>query len=157
LNATEKINSPIIVIGVGNEFRNDDGIGIYVARKIKELNLNNVKVIEHSGEGASLMECWKNKEMVFVVDAVSSNANAGTVHFFDASKEKIPTNFFNYSSHLFSIAEAIELSRTLNQLPQQLLVFGIEGRSFETGNMFSSEMVTAADSVIENILNSCER
>lgn len=147
----------ILVIGVGNEFRNDDGVGIYVARKLKELNLDNVIVIEQSGEGTALMEYWSAGKMVFVVDAVSSGANAGTIFSFDANKQTLPSKFFHYSSHLFGVAEAIELSRTLKQLPQQFFVYGIEGKNFESGNALSLEMSAAGDSVLKEILNQCER
>ena len=75
-----KTNPKILVIGIGNEFRCDDGVGIMVAREVAKLNFPDVKVIEQSGEGAALMEVWKETEMAIMIDAVSSDNMPGTVH-----------------------------------------------------------------------------
>ncbi len=47
---------PILLIGVGNQFREDDAVGLKIARQIGDMNLPSVIVCEESGEGASLME-----------------------------------------------------------------------------------------------------
>jgi hydrogenase maturation protease len=70
LNASEglarnlPVNGPILVIGVGNEHRTDDAVGLHVARRLKQLSLENVMVIEENGEGASLLESWKGADTV---------------------------------------------------------------------------------------------
>lgn len=69
--------SPMLVIGIGNEFRSDDGVGILVARAIKQKNLSGVVVIEQSGEGAALMDAWSGAENVAVIDAVLSSGTVG--------------------------------------------------------------------------------
>ena len=55
------------------------------------------------------------------------------MHFFDAGNSPIPSDFFNYSTHAFSVAEAVELARALNKLPTRLLIYGIEGVDFSAG------------------------
>jgi hydrogenase maturation protease len=141
--------SAILVIGVGNEYRGDDAIGLLVARRVKEFGLENVKVIEESGEGAHLIEAWKGAETVIIVDAVSSGSNPGSVHRFDATARKIPSKFFHHSSHAFSVAEAVELARTMSQLPSRLIVIGVEGQSFEAGLGLSSEVKQAVEEVVD--------
>jgi hydrogenase maturation protease len=143
--------SATLVIGVGNEYRGDDAVGLLVARRVKEFGLENVKVIEESGEGAHLIEAWKGDETVIIVDAVSSGSNPGSVHRFDATAQKIPSKFFRHSSHAFSVAEAVELARAMRQLPPHLIVIGIEGKSFETGVGLSSEVKQAVEEVVDLI------
>ena len=87
-----------LIIGIGNEFRIDDAIGLHVARRLKELLLENVEVIEASGEGAELLELWKSYDKVFAIDAVCSGNNPGKIYRFNVHTEKPPTKFFNYSS-----------------------------------------------------------
>ena len=43
----------VVVIGVGNEFRSDDGVGLVIARRIRERVPATVAVVEASGEGAA--------------------------------------------------------------------------------------------------------
>ena len=127
---------PTLVIGLGNAYRGDDGVGLVVTRRLRELALPNVTVREESGEGAALIEAWKNSDTVILVDAVQSGAAPGTVHRLDASRAPVPLRFFHYSTHAFSVAEAVELARALNQLPPRVILYGIEGRDFSAGESF---------------------
>lgn len=123
----------ILVIGVGNIYRSDDAAGILVARAISGLRLPGVEVIEASGEGAALMDSWKDAGSVFLIDAVVSGASPGKVRRIDVRKEAVPPEYFHYSTHAFSVAEGVELSRTLGQLPAKMVIYGIEGKSFSAG------------------------
>jgi len=139
----------IVVIGVGNEYRSDDGAGIAVARRLRALFSTGVTVLEQSGEGAALIEAWKGATWVMLVDAVRSSAPPGTIHRLDARAAPVPTGFFHYSTHAFSVAEAVELARSLNQLPVHLIVYGIEGENFTAGVELSSAVKQAAEAVVE--------
>ena len=147
----------ILIIGVGNEYRRDDGVGIEVARRIAALNLPQVRVMEHSGEGASLLECLAEADQVVLIDATQSGSTPGMLHFFDAATSPIPGEFFSYSTHAFSVAEAVELARTLRRLPNRLLIFGIEGSDFAYGLGLSAEAQKAANTVVERIAEHLER
>jgi len=142
-----------LIIGVGNEYRRDDGVGVEVARRIDKLNLPQVRVLAHSGEGASLLEHFREGDLVIIVDAAQSGSSPGTVHFFDAVNSSIPGDFFNYSTHAFSVAEAIELARALNKLPTRLLVYGIEGADFSAGIGLTEAVQLSVDTVVERITN----
>jgi hydrogenase maturation protease len=130
----------ILVIGVGNSFRSDDAAGLRVVRELKEAGFDAATLVEHSGEGAALMETWKGAEAVILIDAVSSGAAPGTVHRLEPLIDPLPTAMFQHSTHAFSIPQAIELSRALNQLPARLVIFGIEGKDFQAGEQLSWEV-----------------
>ena len=78
----------VLVIGVGNDYRGDDAVGLIVARRIREMNLPQVQVIESDGEFTRLMESWKDAESVILIDAVQSGVAPGTIHRFDANEQK---------------------------------------------------------------------
>ncbi len=139
-----------LVIGVGNVYRCDDAVGVVVARRLRN-RCRGVCVAEASGEGASLMALWRAEDDVVIVDAVRSGASAGVVHRLDAHVEPIPSAFFNYSTHAFSVAEAIEMARVLGTLPRALVVYGIEGSRFEAGDVMSSAVSGVVDDVVERI------
>lgn len=141
-----------LIIGVGNEFRGDDGVGIAIARRLRAEAPAHVTILEASGEGAALMEAWKGASRVFVIDATRSGSPPGTIRRFEAQAEPLPSRFFHYSTHAFSVAEAVEMARALNQLPPQLIVYGIEGKNYSAGEGLSPEVEKAADSVIARLL-----
>ena len=140
-----------LVIGLGNDFRRDDGAGRVAARRVRELAGGAVRIIEESGEGAALMDAWRGAELVILIDAVHSGAAPGTIHRLDARAQPIPSNFFHYSTHAFSVAEAVELARALDQLPPRLIVHGIEGKDFTSGEGLSPEVAAAVEQVAQTV------
>ena len=145
------------VIGVGNEYRCDDGVGLIVARDIKRREFSGVSVLEESGEGAALMERMRGANAAIVIDAVSSGREPGTIYRFEAHMESMPAQFFHSSTHAFSVAAAVELGRMLNELPPVTLVYGIEGRQFVAGIGLSPELEKARQQVVKRIEEDLER
>ena len=141
----------VVAIGVGNEYRSDDGAGIAVARRLRALLPTGVTVLEESGEGAALIEAWQQATWVFLVDAVRSGSPSGPIHRLDASAAPLPAGFFHYSTHAFSVAEAVELARSLGQLPPHVIVYGIEGESFDAGSGLSAVVERAVEAVVKQM------
>jgi hydrogenase maturation protease len=134
---------PLLILGIGNGFRKDDGLGPAIIKLLQRSDLQGVELQTQSGEGSSLMAAWHGYEQVVLVDAVCSGALPGTVFELEASEQVIPSRFFHYSTHAFSVAEAIEMAKALGELPQALTLFGIEGADFGSGTGLSP-IVTAA-------------
>jgi hydrogenase maturation protease len=147
------VKNGVLVIGIGNEFRGDDGAGIQAARRLAALEPPGVTVLEQSGEGATLMETWQTAATVFVVDAVQSADPPGTIYRFDAGREPLPAHFAGYSSHAFGLAEAVAMARLLGQLPARLIVYGVAGRNFDYGVTLSPEVETAVDRLVARLLS----
>jgi hydrogenase maturation protease len=97
--------------------------------------------MERSGEGAVLLEAWKGAGCVLLIDAVSSGHAPGDLHRIDCHRAQVPHSLFRSSSHTFGVSEAIELGRTLDTLPGVLMLYGIEGSSFEPGRGLSDVVV----------------
>lgn len=142
---------PMLCIGIGNPFRGDDAAGLHVARWLLKAQLPNLRVLEASGEGAQLMRLWAGYDSVVLVDAAQSGVKSGTLHRFEASMCSLPTRFFSYSTHAFSVAEAIEMARVLGKLPEQMTVFGIEGKDFSFQQCLSPEVDAAISVVVREI------
>ena len=142
-----------LVIGIGNNFRGDDGAGLYVARKMRDMMPQKIDILESTGEATELMGLWENKENVILVDAVFSGSIPGTVYRYDVNRKPLPVSHFeSQSTHAFGVVQAVELAKTFNTLPNSLIIYGIEGDSFEMGVEMSPEIIEAAENVIELIL-----
>ncbi len=143
---------PLTFIAVGNRFRHDDGVGWEIVRRLQSKRIPNAEIIEASGEGAALMEFLNGRQYVFIFDAVCSGARTGTIFRFEAHSQSLPSKFFNYSTHAFSVAEAIEMARAMNLLPEYLMVYGIEGKNFEAGAGLSQEVEQAVEKIVSKVL-----
>jgi hydrogenase maturation protease len=142
---------PVLIIGVGNEFRGDDGAGLVVSRRLSALGLQGVMVLEVEGEGTAVMAAWQGANAVILVDAVYSGAEPGTVHRLEAHARPIPGSFFHRSTHAINVADAVELARSLGELPRRIVIYGIEGKSFEAGVGLSPEVERAVEEVVEAV------
>ena len=142
----------VLIICVGNRFRGDDAAGPAVGDVLKANPLPHTTIIEENGEGAALLERWKGAEAVVVVDAVSSGGKPGSIYRFDVHETPIPSKFFHYSTHAFSVAEAVELARALNHLPPKMLLYGIEGKNFQAGVTLSPEVSASIPQIAQSIV-----
>lgn len=141
-----------LVIGIGADFRSDDGAGLVVARTLRAMNISNVTVIESSGDGAALIREWGSAERVILVDAIEARSTPGTIFRFDANAEPMPSIFRANSSHNFGAREAIELARTLNELPQSLVLYGIQGENVGFGRKLTECVRLATEKVVAMII-----
>jgi hydrogenase maturation protease len=139
------------VIGVGNPWREDDGAGLAVARRLRETLPAGVAVLEREGEPMGLLDAWEGGDCVWLVDAVSSGAPPGTIHRLDASAEQLPDEVFGMSTHAIGLAAAVELARVLGRLPGTLVVYGIEGASFTTADRMTGAVEAAAGRVVRAV------
>lgn len=138
----------VLIIGVGNRLRRDDGFGPIVAERLAQSGL---PTREHSGEGAGLMDLFADLDCLILVDAAKSGARAGTIHRLNASSTPLPKGFFHYSTHLFGPAEAVEMARMLNRLPPQVHIFAVEGKDFAHGEGLSPSVERGAKTVEREI------
>ena len=131
------------IIGYGNPQRGDDAAGILVAQKLQQ---RGILAHVHMGEPLSLIDAWKDKDDVVIIDAVRTGAEVGTIYLWDVSRESVSSGVPT-STHGFDVAEALALARVLNRLPHRLRVYGIEGRQFGIGISVSPEVKGAVDKV----------
>jgi hydrogenase maturation protease len=145
-----------VVVGVGNPFRSDDGVGLAVARRLRPLVPEGVDVVELEGEPVELLDAWDGADLALVVDAISTGGEPGTVVRVEAGKQPVPARPGSASTHLLGLAEAIELGRELGRLPRRTVVFGIEGGSFAAGEQLTPEVERAAGEAAEAVLAELE-
>ena len=154
-NAPAREGSPhqpkIAVLGIGNEYRGDDGVGPYIIRRLKLRGLP-AHVELKTGEAASLIDYWNGAHTAIVVDAVAANSEPGKIHRFDAHERPLPRRLFDASTHAFGLAKSVELARALDRLPPRLIVYGIEGKNFDMGSGLSPEVRQAALTVVELVV-----
>jgi hydrogenase maturation protease len=135
------------IICCGNPDRGDDGVGALVAERLGDLG---VEAEICSGEALDLIEAWGEANNVVVVDAVKTGAPLGTVHLWDCRKASFLADE-SVSTHGLGVSAAIRMARVLGRLPEQLQLYGIEGRRFEHGTEVSPELKVAAEHVVRKI------
>lgn len=141
-----------VIVGVGNRLRGDDRAGLEVAERLRARVPPDVEVIALEGDPTPLLELLAEAELVLVVDAVSADAEPGTVYRFDAGAEPIPGNVSGSSTHAFGVGETIELARALGELRARVLVYGIAAAELGAGEQLSAAVEAQLPSVAEQLL-----
>ena len=137
-------NLRLKVIGVGNEWRGDDAVGLLVARHLNQDQLPRVQIAESRATVTAVQEAWKNAAGVIVVDAVVSGGRPGAIYRFDAHGAGVPVQLSrSLSSHGWGVAEAQALGNVFQELPPWLIIYGIEGNNFGPGQEVSQEVAAA--------------
>jgi hydrogenase maturation protease len=145
-----------LVIGIGNPDRGDDAAGLEVARRLRARGPQGVTVRESSGDASGLLEAFAGHSTVVLVDAASGGGRPGETRRLEAHTQPLPTSLFHSSTHSWGVAEAVELARTLGQLPPRVIVYAIEGRSFDSGRCLSAPVRKAVARVLEHVLREVE-
>jgi hydrogenase maturation protease len=142
-----------LVVGIGNAYRGDDAAGLAVAERIRAAAPPCVEVVEQEGEPVSLIDAWGHARVVYLVDAVSSGGEPGSVYRFDATAQPLGGRFSHRGTHAFGVAETVELARALGRLPHRVICYGIEGGSFAAGTGLSPQARSAVGVVSARLLD----
>lgn len=138
-----------VIIGIGNMYRGDDAIGLLAA---DELQNSGIEVIKASGDATELMEIWEGYDKAILIDACPYMGEVGKIHRVNANEdEEVLTESIRSSSHNFGIAEAIEFSRLLRSLPEEVIIYAVEGKDFNQGDNISDEVKLSIPIVCEQI------
>ena len=142
-----------LVLGIGNLYRCDDGVGPIIAGRLEEMFQDQIDVCTAVKDGFSLIHLWQEYNHVYLIDAVNSGKNPGKIYRFDALSEPLPSIFStNFSTHSIDIPETIALAGKLGMLPKKLIIYGVEGKHFNIGADLSEEVRKAIAAAIRCII-----
>lgn len=140
----------IIVIGVGNAYRHDDGVGLAVAGHLRRRDRSGVTVDESDGEPTSLMDLWAGADLAVIVDAVEAGGEPGRIHRL-CSLHPAAASGKAVGFHNVSLGAAAELARALGRMPRRMLFYGVQVLDLTPGIGLTPAVATAADRLAAEI------
>jgi hydrogenase maturation protease len=143
----------MVVIGVGNEYRRDDGAGLAVVISLRDRVPPGVDLVLTDGEPTRLIEAWTGAEVAVVVDAVRADPpRPGRVHRFELDRALTGATR-TASSHGFGLDDAIQLALALDRMPSRLVVHAIEAADLGQGTGLTPPVAAAVDEVASAVLS----
>ncbi|MGO9512864.1 MAG: hydrogenase maturation protease [Steroidobacteraceae bacterium] len=142
----------VLVIGIGNPDRGDDAVGAIVAQELCGRLPADVPILFGRGDMLGLIEEWTGFDGLVCVDAAAPLGKPGRIHRIDLRTRALPRDLHLTSSHVFGLAEVIQLARTLNLAPRQIIVYAVESGSFDSGMPLTSAVAAAARAVADRIV-----
>lgn len=142
--------SATLVLGMGNPILSDDGFGLEVARRLRELPMpDGVEIAESEVGGLRLLELLRGFDRAILVDALKSDRTPGDVVLFDANEFRGGHRWG--AAHSIHLGTALELGEELGyDMPGECTVYAVEAVDVETfGEELSPPVAAAADRVVE--------
>lgn len=167
------MSKKIAIVGIGNDFRGDDSVGLIAVRKARtlfskqtrssEASQYSIKTIESQGEISQILDCFEKHDVVYIIDAVVTPAlKQGEIVRLDLNGDcggngnhsGMNTSFqmehlsAGTSTHSFNLKQIIDLAEALNTLPAKLVIYGIAGDDFSTTDQPNPKLAASVDQVI---------
>lgn len=147
----------VLVAGIGNPDRGDDGVGAAVVERMAGRLPAEVGLLARRGDMLALLDDCAGFDALVCVDASAPAGMPGRIRRIDAAVEALPRDVSCASSHALGLAEAIALARTLGIAPPNIIVYAIEGASFDDGAALSAPVADAVDAAVGRIVTEVER
>lgn len=148
----------LLVIGCGNLLRGDDAVGPRLVRALWDRGVpESVRLVDGGTAGLDTAFQMRGAQRVVIVDAARTGAAPGTTYRIPADEvEQLPP-LDGLNTHSFRWDHALAFSAWLlgPQRPADIVVFLIEGSSFEPGDPLT-EPVTAAMEQLADLLEQTE-
>jgi hydrogenase maturation protease len=133
-----------LVLGMGNPILSDDGLGLVVARRLRDLPMPpDVEVAESEVGGLRLLELVRGFTKVVIIDALRSGGTPGEI-------KRVAADEFR-GGHRYGSAHSIHLGTVLQlgdqlgvAMPAEVVVYTVEALDVETFGERLSEPVAAA-------------
>ncbi|MFE9391892.1 hydrogenase maturation protease [Streptomyces sp. NPDC006784] len=144
----------VIVIGVGNTFRGDDGAGPAAVARLRarmppDGTAAGVRTVCCDGDPVRLVDLWTDAALAVVVDAARAEpACPGRIHRLEPGATwPVRTT----SSHGLGLGYAVALAHALGRLPGRLVVYAVEAADGSPGEGLTPAVAAALDPLVRRI------
>ncbi len=145
----------VLVAGVGNELRKDDGIGPAVIRRIAELKLDREYNIHVQNFGQNLYELilmLKDYDALVIVDAIEGDGVPGDIYISEPLRTK-EGELGAINLHDADLKKFIELGEALGALPDHTYIVGCHPKDVSYGVGLTPEISEKIDGIAEVVIN----
>ena len=150
----------VLVLGLGNRMRRDDGLGLLALRRLRERHAwpEAVTFVEGGTGGLALLHLLEGKSHLLVLDAIQAPHPPGTL--VQATIQDLePIQERPLSVHQLTGEDLLRWAQALDLLPGHHLLLGLVPASVEMGEGLSppvaaslENLVTAAARILERWL-----
>ena len=131
-----------VVIGLGCAHRQDDAVGLLVARRVAATHPE-LRVLELD-DPTALLDAWAGADTAVVVDAVQAGGEPGDIVVVDLGATPVPAGrWAGGGTHALGLAAAVDLARALGALPRTLVLVGVDAAGLSAGTPMTAAVAAA--------------
>jgi hydrogenase maturation protease len=142
----------ILILGIGNLLMKDEGVGVHVIERLKEIQLpDNVEVLDGGTAGLDLVDFIAGRKKLIVIDAVNAGEKPGTIYRLTEENLAIKPKSIS-SFHEIDFMDALHMSIVMDEKPKEILVIGIEPKDMSSGLELSPEVEERIPEIIKLVM-----
>jgi len=141
-NKSGYTKNDVKIIGFGNKYRSDDGIGIRIVEELEKLDFfKDIEIIDGGTSGADLIFLIKDCRKIIIIDAVDAGQNAGDVVNIQINdvEEFIKRDYKSLSLHDLNLADILKLIKAL-KINADISIIGVKPKKMDFGDRLSPEI-----------------
>jgi len=144
----------VLVIGLGNPLRGDDGVGCRVIEDLARRELpSHVELLDGGAVGLGLLDLLEGRERVIIVDAAEMGRRPGEFVRFAPDDVFLASQADSFSFHHAGLADVLALADALGRTLPEMVIFGVQPAEVVWREGLSQAVETAIPTLAEAVLN----
>ncbi len=122
------------VIGLGNPFVRDEGIGVRIVADLTSYyECSDIDVYDLGTASFRILHILENRKKIVIVDCALMGELPGTLRRFTFDQARSVKNLRHHSLHEGDLFEVMALAGTPQHEPPEIIIFGVEPADMELG------------------------
>ena len=148
---------PILVLGLGNPLRGDDGVGPRAVLEFGGRDLGvGVKVVDVGTGGLDLLWVLEGWEHVVIVDAAHVGREPGQFARFTPEQVRLARTASSFSLHHAGLSEILALADVLDHPLPEIVIFGVQPAEIGWRDGLSPAVEAALPDLVEAVIEAIE-
>jgi hydrogenase maturation protease len=155
-------DATVLILGIGNTLRSDDGIGVCVMEALcrcddNRLRRRGARFCDGGTLGLSLLPTLETANDVIVIDAADIGVEPGTVRSFEGEAMDAQLGGKKQTSHEVALADLMAAARLLGQQPARRALVAIQPGSTDWGAEPSAVVAAAIPEACRAVFSLLDR
>jgi len=140
-----------VVIGLGNPFMSDEGIGVRVLQALQSEPLPGVEFLELGTGGLSVMHALDGRAKAVIVDCAFMEMAPGALRRFGPEEVRSKKAADGLSLHESDLLAVLEVARRYGEAPKAIVLFGIQPERVAPGEALSPTLASRLPEYVQAV------
>jgi hydrogenase maturation protease len=151
------VRTPVLVLGIGNPLRGDDGIGPRLVEELVRIGLpQEVTALDVGPGGLDLFRVLEGWERAVIVDTADVGQEPGQIVRFTPDQVRLALATDGVSLHHAGLGEVIALADALGQTLPKMAIFGVQPAGFDWWEGLSPAVEAALPALVDAVIGAIE-